>query len=321
MRAAAIRRASGRIDRKGFEYAPCCCDYHVMSQPGTTVDRVLHVINDPGAPQVPLLPVGRCIYCYKTCDEVILTKEHIVPDGLGGDLYLPEASCIPCAKMTNGFESHTISEAFRYGRGLLGIHSRKRRGKSRSDHTYLAGSLGSESLQQFVATPDMPWMFGFCSFTGRPNLLEQFPVVLDDRHIVFKVGGALKDQKSRLQLQMDQGFYWRMIAKIAHAFAVAHLGINGFDHCLIEFICNPGLPTPREYIGVAAGYEIESSGHLHWIEMRTVLTKVHSPDPIGYRYKNLAIVRLKLFSNYGSPAYEVIVGEITPPIARASKSG
>lgn len=273
--------------------------------------RSKHVIRDPRAPQRSLGLAGRCIYCYRASPEVNLTREHIIPDGLGGDLYVPEASCIECAQLTNGFERHTITNAFRYGRGLLGIRSRKRRGKNRDAQTYLAAPLGQETLSEFVAHPDMPWMFTFLSCTGRPNMLERFPVTIDDRRMIALRSAHIDWSQANLQIKVHQGHYWRMVAKIAHAYAVATLGLDGFEHRLVEFICNPVLLTPRDYMGVLDGYDIGEGG-LHWIELVTEFVKVPSYNSFGFRFVQLAIVRLKLFAPYGAPTYEIIAGEVLP---------
>jgi 5-methylcytosine-specific restriction endonuclease McrA len=38
-------------------------------------------------------PVGKCIYCRSDRLSGPLTREHIIPESLGGGLELPEASC------------------------------------------------------------------------------------------------------------------------------------------------------------------------------------------------------------------------------------
>src|SRR5665213_1960681 len=50
-------------------------------------------------------PVGACIYCGATEG---LTKEHIIPLGLGGQFVLPAASCPACSKITSDFERKVL---------------------------------------------------------------------------------------------------------------------------------------------------------------------------------------------------------------------
>jgi HNH endonuclease len=73
-------------------------------------------------------PVGRCIYCGKTDGK--LSREHIVPYSLNGNLVLPEASCERCAKKTQKIEEICTHE--RYGmlhplRTKLNLQSRRGR--------------------------------------------------------------------------------------------------------------------------------------------------------------------------------------------------
>jgi HNH endonuclease len=57
---------------------------------------------DRTAPLVKFAPIGRCIYCGST--EPPLTDEHILPQGLGGREFLPDASCEICRVETGKFE-------------------------------------------------------------------------------------------------------------------------------------------------------------------------------------------------------------------------
>ncbi|MBP6077135.1 MAG: hypothetical protein KA520_12490 [Nitrosomonas sp.] len=52
-----------------------------------------------------LKPPLKCIYCGNTDEK--LTKEHIVPRGLGGTCTIPSASCKKCQKITSQLE-HSI---------------------------------------------------------------------------------------------------------------------------------------------------------------------------------------------------------------------
>ena len=53
-------------------------------------------------PPITYPPVGRCIYCGTSTGK--LSREHIIPLGLGANHVLPQASCEPCANITKNFE-------------------------------------------------------------------------------------------------------------------------------------------------------------------------------------------------------------------------
>lgn len=269
-----------------------------------------HVIREVRPPQKPLARIGTCIYCGNAPPDCELTDEHVIPDGLGGDLYLPDASCHNCNSMTTAFETPVLRDVFRYGRGLLGVRSRKRRGKAQRPLTYIAGATGTgEPLQEFLANSQMPFMFGYPSFTGRPNILEAFPVEGDDPRLKWVVGPReFREEQSRLQLKIDTVSFWRTIAKIAHCYTIGQIGLDGFEHRLLPFIKGTVRPPPRSLLGNIVSIGPDEPGALHWIEMRDVSTWAGFQG--GKRFARLAIVRMQLFASYGSPIYEVIAGEI-----------
>jgi hypothetical protein len=68
-------------------------------------------------------PVGRCIYCDSS--SRVLTREHIVPYGLGGDKTLLDAVCKPCAAATTSIEGYFLNNFLKGPRALLRMPSRK----------------------------------------------------------------------------------------------------------------------------------------------------------------------------------------------------
>src|SRR4051812_29094937 len=69
-------------------------------------------------------PIGRCIYCDSTDG---LTKEHIIPLALDGNLELPDASCPSCQKETHAFGGHVSGRMLKAFRTEFNIRSRRRR--------------------------------------------------------------------------------------------------------------------------------------------------------------------------------------------------
>jgi hypothetical protein len=52
--------------------------------------------------------IGCCIYCGSKGPG--LTKEHVIPAGLNGNVTLLKASCLGCADITKRFENHMLHE-------------------------------------------------------------------------------------------------------------------------------------------------------------------------------------------------------------------
>lgn len=68
-------------------------------------------------------PYGKCIYC----DGLdALTTEHIVPFGLGGNLELPQASCVRCAAETSKIERAILRGDLRPVRVFRALQSRRK---------------------------------------------------------------------------------------------------------------------------------------------------------------------------------------------------
>lgn len=64
----------------------------------------MNAVNVSAANAKVFSPVGRCIYCGGDGGGM-LTKEHIFPQGLGGGLVLPRASCKACRTEIQTFET------------------------------------------------------------------------------------------------------------------------------------------------------------------------------------------------------------------------
>jgi len=74
--------------------------------------------------------VGKCIYCGSTAYAAgepshRLGDEHIIPQGIGGKLLLPEASCKNCERITSRLETKCVASLFDPGRLHLGLRGRK----------------------------------------------------------------------------------------------------------------------------------------------------------------------------------------------------
>ena len=68
--------------------------------------------------------IGECIYCGS---KENLSLEHIVPEGLGGRLLLPDASCGKCRDLTSRFERSVQRGGMWATRRVLNIKGKKRK--------------------------------------------------------------------------------------------------------------------------------------------------------------------------------------------------
>lgn len=76
-------------------------------------------------------PIGSCIYCgslkWSAEQPRKLGDEHIVPEGLGGRLLLPEASCKKCEEITSKIELEWLRSGFHTARVQKGLEKKKKR--------------------------------------------------------------------------------------------------------------------------------------------------------------------------------------------------
>ncbi len=92
----------------------------------------------------------------------------------------------------------------------------------------------------------------------------------------------------------------KMLAKIAHAYTAATLGVNAFRPMLIEMIFDA---RAKPFFLVGGSLHIPppmETDELHFMELAII--------DVGHT--KYAVVKIRLFANLGSPIYSVVVGEM-----------
>ena len=102
-------------------------------------------------------PLGKCLYCEKLPPEVTLSKEHIIPLGLGSGAIFLKASCEECRKITHQFETKCLRE------DLLPFRT----------HNKFPTRRPKERPKQLAirANPQVPNLAKLVSIEDHPNLL------------------------------------------------------------------------------------------------------------------------------------------------------
>jgi hypothetical protein len=263
-------------------------------------------------------PVGRCIYCGVYTKK--LTNEHIIAHGLAGDsLILPKASCRTCAEKTRDAETACLRHLWWPFRTRIGTPRKESPSSFIVRHMKVQklnpdGSIAAyEQTGETVVGPmGFPLVFIAYKFP--------FPGIVIGRDPNFdakvEIIGRISEEEFRKVAPNDrEGFriapvnveaYCRMLAKIAHAYAVAELGFDAFRPVLANFIRGQPLRQLWHWIGSdtvmpAAQAALQSTLHdIQWLV----------PTINGRTY---VMVSLRLFSFIGSPRYHIIVGELTRP--------
>lgn len=255
--------------------------------------------------------VKRCIYC-GTSDAggARFGDEHIIPEGLAGQLVLKEASCRRCEATINTFETRVMRTTFEAARRHLNIRSKKK-GRKRPQTGVLGfPSFDNRSFEwRDVDLAEHPFTYQVPIFVG-PGLLTGHPVRQGEFAITgvgaYFAPGAL----ANLQAKRAAAFtpfipddIARFVAKIAHAYAVAQLGIAGFQPLLLDTILGRD-----DNIALLVG-----SG------------EAPTPHGVGYHQlglfeeRGLLVAAVKLFAGLADmPTYIAVVG--TPATAEPAMS-
>jgi hypothetical protein len=255
-------------------------------------------------------PVGKCIYCgidrYAPDSTRALGLEHIIPEGLNGELLLPNASCRDCERRINEAEQHLLKGTLLGCRTYLGL--RTKRPKDRPEKLPLYDTSVEPPRRVMIPAEDFPACMLLVRLgvplsltngkTQEPHMRPWACFFRDTQPILAEKYGI----KSYSPPAINTRNLARMLAKIAHAYAVAELGLGGFEPLLPEFILGK-RDVNDIFLFVGGDHELEPpAADLHEISI--------VPRPIiegGY----LAQVRVRLFARFGAPTYYVVVGRLS----------
>ncbi len=263
--------------------------------------------------------IGRCIYCGAA--DGPLTDEHIIPDAIGGRLILEGASCNACAAETHAFEGHAC-DTCRPIRRQLGFPSKTKGRRARERAATEKFILDLDGRRVKVPVGEFPGLFVHLAYplpgillgaaiedrllTGGIHAIELMPGFgerlndVREKYRANKVSIVGVDKSNRTDKE-DTG---RMLAKIAHAYAVAELGPDAFTPALVNIILGRRPFNLPHYVGSQAQTTDEASD-LHEIGI----------DTTGLDGGRYVVVRVRLFASFKGPAHYVVVGDSTPQAA------
>ena len=258
----------------------------------------------PLDPNVTYAPIGRCIYCTDTGANG-LGDEHIIPFALNGTVVLPKASCHTCEGVTSYLDGFISRSVFYQVRSSAGLRTRSKlptefpvilKFADGTEKTIMAPAdihpstltlpkfhppdilSGRRPDGNFRLTP-MTWMKESADF-------DEF--VQNQGAIAAEVATGVKPQQ-----------FSRVLAKIAHGFAVAHLGLEGFKPLLLDLIHGRNVTRGPELVGSELETPPASSGRMH--ELSVV------------PHHKFVVVRIRLFASsegggHAVPVYLVVAG-------------
>lgn len=249
-------------------------------------------------------PVGRCIYCGSTES---LSDEHIIPYGLqpkGGDWFLPKASCDKCANITKGFEGSCLQGTLGPFRAKLKLKTR-RKPKSTVDQM-IVFRVDGRTENKVVPLEEFPTScLGFnweeAGFLRHVEPATEFVGELIVRHPKGEIEKYLRDGEAIKIARTRPLDYARMLAKIAHSYAVARFGEAAFEPLLPDLILGRNVQAPHFVGGDKSGAPlVDQPGVLHDVYPQACIVK-------GVPH---LLIGIRLFAFMGMPRYLVVTGRI-----------
>ena len=144
---------------------------------------------------------------------------------------------------------------------------------------------GSEMADAPGPVTERLWIRGASPSYNLDELLQTLSVEL-------KVHSLMPESKA------DVPSFCRLLAKMAHAFAIAELGIGSFDSTVSAYARGHDLSHCLQHIGSKDADE-PSTNRLHELSI------------IDSRPNGMLIVRIRLLAKLGTPTYYVVVSDET----------
>jgi hypothetical protein len=253
-------------------------------------------------------PVNECIYCgalsYARDSPRYLATEHIIPEAINGEMLLPRASCRNCERIINPFETAILRSA------LLGCRThlklKTKRPKDRPKSLPVFSDTPNGQVKTMIPVEHYPATM--ILLTIPPPCLINGPDVISWQRGVFtyqfepyknKLLNAIYRLTNWAHASLDTFSLLRMLAKIAHGYAVAVYGLDSLQYVLRDGILNGDISELRRYVGGDEATD-PPTDNLHEVSSSVI-------EFDGNRYLQ---VRIRLFASLGAPTYNVIAARI-----------
>ena len=260
-------------------------------------------------------PIGRCIYGEGHCRNH-LSSEHVIPLGLGGGVILLDASCSDCRKITGGFESACLKSNFGMVRAHGGMPTRRPKDRPTQGKLFIIEN-GQERVKNVpldehpnvLAMPEFSVPPAHLTGSTRPPLIRM--KMHSEQHEVHRLAQLQSDQAVMVGGSFNVDAFVRLLAKIAHGMMWISFDTERVRPLLLPIILAGETGDAWRLIGMGELPMIPFSP-AYGRGVHQVICDVASTQEKG----NFIIVKMRLFAEWGAPAYTVIAGEAdhVPPM-------
>lgn len=218
---------------------------------------------------------------------------------------LLRATCPTCADATHRFERDTMRGLLSAIRAILRLQSR--RPKERPLTLPLVVDSQGEHRVVHVPLDEFP-LYLPCPIFPPPGILTgapPLPARCDEIEFRYVAGPSFEDVRARMavdnvgaRLIFTPQDFARTLAKIGYCTAVYKLGIDAVRDSPLRKVIRGDDINVGHYVGAWTSDAIDQPKGLHAMQVRAAGTEVH--------------VALRLFAQFGAPAYHVVVGPAHP---------
>lgn len=259
-------------------------------------------------------PVRSCIYrCRdRVGSEGILSREHVLPYGIGGTMVLPRASCEVCRTATGQLEERLLHGPWWPLRIHHGLPSRRPDEQPDTFFGTLETDAGIENVE--VPADEYPGVLilqfpppsiiqGMVS-EGLPTATQMYFKYLSGNAITALTQRGILVPGTRnlnLPINLSADDLVRFLAKVALSYAVGQRGLDAFESIYVrEIICGQ-TEGANTYVGGASSPLIGPL--LPGTGLHALMDYVHNQDLCVY---------IQIFRATGDPPpiYEVVVGRL-----------
>lgn len=276
-----------------------------------------HDIDNSPARRLP--SPGKCIYC--GASGVKLTDEHVIPYAIGKDATILEGACCEvCQKIIQPYEQEVLKKQLNVFRAMVGAPTRNKRHRPQTIILPLVeyddeGRTIRELGNREIPIAEGPLILNLWQ-SPPPRILGE---EIDPAHVEGRpwryIEASRADpivQKATEELGVGRvGFrlspvnrlhYLRSLAKTAHAFAAAELGVDAFEPFLTDLILDRSDDVGL-FVGDKSGVATLEGPTGHSFK----ITLGQTPDELGPA-GGLIVVFIQLWADLGSPPHLVVVG-------------
>ena len=216
-----------------------------------------------------------------------------------------KGSCVDCQLKIHGFEAHCLQKMFGVFRKRIGIKGRKR--SKPFEPTYEVERPGADGRMETVRIPlaEAP-RFLLMPKVGLPSIwvpqhgehtLTMW--MMRDKNDFDQMVERFGHEGALEAIEINPSYFLRLIAKIAHGFAVVEEvpNLDGFELLLPDYILNGTTPDRiNHFVGNMDG-ERPPTERLHTVELLYVMRD-------GFLY---LVADVTLFAAMRAPTYTAVV--------------